>query len=164
MVPAPTLTITTSAMAWYAAMASTIGIALLVRLRDKGKIKITYSMNKKLPNELEDPFILYTIIKISNVGRRPVRIAQIGAKHLQDSGVIYGNTTPPLPQELTQGKYLVARVAQSNLELEQIRCFFVTDRAGREFTFPYARWFRRGYWASHRYFLNPPRVRKSVFR
>jgi hypothetical protein len=164
MIPALTLRITTSAMAWYASLVSTIGIVLLVLLRDTVKIKITYSMNRKLPYELEDPFILYTIIKVSNVGRRPITIHQIGAKHLQDTGVIYGNTTPPLPCELTEGKYLVAKVAQGYLDFEKIRCFFVTDAAGREFTFPYAGWVRRGYWTMRRYCLNLPRVRKSVFR
>jgi hypothetical protein len=58
MIPALTLRITTSAMAWYASLVSTIGIVLLVLLRDTVKIKITYSMNRKLPYELEDPFIL----------------------------------------------------------------------------------------------------------
>jgi hypothetical protein len=149
-----TLTITASAVAWYAAIVSTVGgiIQVMNYLRDRVKIKIAIRRNMAWTG---DPFRAgktFTVVIVTNAGRRPVTITQIGEMHLDGSADVYLDIVPPVPCELTEGKYAMANVDQATIRSVDIRHFYACDATGRYHKLKYASLRRRIIWAARRWY------------
>jgi hypothetical protein len=150
-----TLTVTANAVAWYAAIVSTVGgfIQLMNFLRDRATIKITIARNMKSVGDPRRDGIALTIVKVANTGRRPVTITQIGIMHLNNSGALFFDTSPQLPCELTEGKYALTNVNEEKLDYNVIRCFYAYDATGRNFKLNCASLYRRVIWVGRRAYL-----------
>lgn len=119
--PLPTVnvTISGSVVAVYAAVASTItgSVQLWHFFRDRARIKLTVQRDMAI---MGDP--LYnrtdlTIVRVANLGRRPVTITMVGAQRMfPDTHFIITECNPPLPHELTEGKSLMAILPQRDLD------------------------------------------------
>lgn len=143
-----TLTITASAVAWYAAVVSTISSAIQVGnyLRDRVHVKIKIQKNMETINDPVHEGMLLTRITVTNAGRRPVTITNVGTMYLENKGCIFTDNTPRIPCELTEGKYITTLVDQEGLRFDEIRYFVAYDAVGREYRNHFAKWHRRVYW------------------
>jgi hypothetical protein len=54
-----------------------------------------------------------TRVTVTNAGRRPVTITNVGIMYLYDMGAIFPENTPRIPCELTEGKYITTLVNAS---------------------------------------------------
>ena len=149
-----TLTITASAVAWYAAIVSTLtsGVQFANFLRDRVRIKINFQRGMETMGDPQRDGMTLMLITVSNTGRRPVTITTLGMMYLQSRGAVFPDTQPRLPCELTEGKYVVAYVDESGLPFEKVRCFEAYDSVGRTFRVNYASWHRRAFWYFRRKF------------
>jgi hypothetical protein len=75
-----TVEISANAVAWYGAIVATVGflVSLYNVLRDRAKIKITYSKDMMVggPQAIYDPKKTYFNITVINRGRRPINITK----------------------------------------------------------------------------------------
>lgn len=149
-----TLTITASAVAWYAAIMSTLtsGVQFASFLRDRARVKIKFQRNMETMGDPRRDGMTLMLITVSNAGRRPVTITSMGMMYLQNRGAVFPDTSPPLPCELTEGKYAIAYVEEKGLPFEKVRCFHASDSLGRTFRINYAPWHRRAFWYFRRKF------------
>ena len=138
--------------AGYAAIVSTIIAAVQVAnfRRDRPKLNIAVRRNMAIAGDPAAEGMTFTMVKVSNAGRRPVTITQIGELHLQNTGAFYGDIVPPVPCELTEGQYALAKVDEKIVNHDRIRCFYVWDATGRLYRQNHARLHRRIYWAVRR--------------
>lgn len=69
-------------VAWYGAIASTLSIIItfLKFLQDRPIIRINYSLGLLVNSPYHNPDKMYHSIKVTNIGKRPVKILQAGAK------------------------------------------------------------------------------------
>lgn len=147
-----TLTITASAVAWYAAIVSTLssGVQFAHFLRDRVRVRVKFQRNMKtIGDPLRDGMKL-TMLTVTNTGRRPVTITNIGMMFLKNEGAILTDTNPRVPCELTEGKYVTALVNEKNLPFDEIRSFEAYDSSGRTFRRNFAPWHRRAVWFCRR--------------
>jgi len=144
-----TTTIITLIIAGYAAIVSTIIAIVHVAnfRRDKPKIKISVARNMAITGDPIRKDMTFTVLKISNAGRRPVTIIQVGEMHLTNTGALYFDIVPKTPCELTEGKYALASVDEKKTDHNKIRYFYVVDATGREYRLYRAGLHRRvGWW------------------
>ena len=132
--PPFTLSITASVVAWYAALVSTITGAVQVGnfLRDRKKIKLDV-MRNMVTDDPRRAGMEFTILRVTNAGRRPVNVTHIYLKQEGDAAGILSDVRPPLPHELTEGKQLAAYLDEARAGFETIRYFAVVDSTGREY-------------------------------
>lgn len=142
-----TLTITASAVAWYAAVLSTASTLIQTAnyFRDRVRLKILFQKNMQMIGDPHYADATLTIITVTNVGRRPVMVTHIGTLYLNNLGGMFGDTRPPLACELTEGKQVVAVADQRALDLAKIRCILVSA-SGRSFRLNIAPWHERLIW------------------
>jgi hypothetical protein len=143
-----TLTITASAVAWYAAITSTV-IAFVQTanyLRDRVRVKVKFQRGMETVGDPRYEGMTLTMITVSNTGRRPVTITNMGMMYLQNRGAVFPNSTPRIPCELTEGKYLTALINEKEMPFEKIRSFEAYDSAGRTFRKNFAPWRQRVFW------------------
>jgi len=85
-VPQPhfTVTITASAVAWYAAIVSTVSSAIQYAnyLRDRVHIKVKVQKNMETVNDPIHDGMLLTMVTVTNAGRRPVTVTNVGLMYL----------------------------------------------------------------------------------
>lgn len=102
-VPNIHLTISGSVVAVYAALVSTItgGVQLWHFLRDRARVKLTVQRNMEIIGGPVHRKGL-TIVRVSNLGRRPVTITTVGARSLfPHNPFIIPECNPQLPHDLT---------------------------------------------------------------
>lgn len=140
-----TLTITASAVAWYAAIVATVAAIIQAAnfLRDRVKVKVTFQRNMEIFGDPRRAGMTFTVVRVVNIGRRPVTLSTIGLKYLDPRGAVFTDTVPVLPCELTEGRQVTALVDEAGLKFAQIRSFEAYDAAGRTFRVNYAPWYRR---------------------
>lgn len=81
--------ISSSSIAWYAAIVSTVGIMISFfnYFRDRSKIKIKYKTDVQLINvEHYDEDKKYLDISVINLGRRPIKLGNVALKMLGKRG------------------------------------------------------------------------------
>ena len=93
-----------------------------------------------------------TMVTVTNTGRRPVTITNVGIMYLRNLGAIFPDNTPRIPCELTEGKYIITLVNQEGLHFDEIRYFVAYDAVGREYRGEFAPRHRRIFWWFRRKF------------
>lgn len=150
------LVISAPAVAWYAATIATITALIQVSnyFRDRALIKITYQRDMQAINDPQlPPDMIFVFVRAVNVGRRPVTIAQIYfAKLKEKGGWVVLDTRPPLPCEITEGRYVAAFVDQTGLDFSNIAQIVAVDVAGRSYSVPVAPLGFRVWWAISKLF------------
>jgi hypothetical protein len=148
MLQTTTTSVITLIIAGYAAIVSTvIAITQVANFRrDRPKIRINVSRNMVVTGDPIRNNMTFTVLKISNVGRRPVTITHVGEMHLTNAGAFYYDVVPKIPCELTEGKYALASVDEKKIDHDKIRYFYVFDATGREYRLYRAGLFRRVAW------------------
>lgn len=132
----PEITISATAVAWYAALVSTASLALglFLTLRDRPRIRVTARTNWVAFGESEyDPEERYICITVANRGRRPVTIHSVGLES-KGKGPDYlsSDSMRKGPREVGEGKAESYFLAQSGLDTEAIRNVIVVDQTGRK--------------------------------
>lgn len=137
------ITISGSVVAVYAAVVSTITGSVQVWhfFRDRARIKLTVQRNMEI---IGGPIHRkgLTIIRVSNLGRRPVTISTVGAQRLfPDTHFVIPECNPQLPHELTEGKSLTAIIPPCDLDFSRIVLWEACDAVGRPYQLHVARWY-----------------------
>jgi hypothetical protein len=104
-----TLNITAGAVAWYAAIVSTIvGIVQVLNyLRDRAKIKLIYYPYFRWTGDFTINEKIRSTLLVANTGRRPVTITRIGCTYFEIFDASFKDALPKLPCELTEGEYFL---------------------------------------------------------
>jgi hypothetical protein len=144
------ITVSGSILALYGAVLSTITavVQILNHFRDRVKVALTVRRDmKSLGMGQQFANMTMVIITATNVGRRPVTITGFAASLLfgkhKDSDWYLPDVRPPLPYEITEGKYVAAFLNQANVDFDAIDHWYAWDSTGREFHLNVARWHQR---------------------
>ena len=151
--PFPTFhfSISGSVLALYGAVLSTITATaqIIAHYRDRANIKIRVQTDMETMGDPRTDGMTFTIVNVTNAGRRPVTITTIGAYYLfPDKAFIATDCRPQCPHELTEGKQMMAMIDQSDLNHSHIECWQAWDATGREHRLNIAPWYKR--WISAR--------------
>jgi hypothetical protein len=154
--PLPTinLTISANAVAAYAAIVSTITgtIQFLNYLRDRSRIEIRVQPNMTLivpGNAVYHNNKLFTVVYVSNEGRRPITITSVGAHYLdKNRAFVFTDTHPQTPCELTEGKQMTAMFPQDEIDISAIEKYEVGFATGKPHFLSVVPWYRRR-WSHH---------------
>lgn len=117
--PTFNISISGSVLALYGAVLATITATaqIISFLRDRANVKVTYKRNMTIVGHPDASHgdVLFTILRAANAGRRPLTITGMGGYRLHPrKGFICRDTAPPIPIELTEGKYVNARIDEGN--------------------------------------------------
>lgn len=147
---APTfnISISGSVLALYGAVLSTLTATaqIISFFRDRANVKVTYKRNMEMAGHPDPRYVgmTLTILRAANVGRRPVTITGMGAYRLYPrKAFVCGDTAPPVPVELTEGKYVNGMVNEGDLDFDHIEAFEAWDAVGRTFRCNIAPWHKR---------------------
>lgn len=123
--------IITAVIAVYGAVLSTVTI-LRQYLSDRVKVKVTVRKNMQMVGDPRYKGKTLTILTVTNVGKRPVTITTFGAIGLHPHHSLVAVDTQPLtPCELTEGKYVLSKLEQSDLDFSTIDYWAAWDSHGR---------------------------------
>jgi hypothetical protein len=124
-------------VAWYAAVVSTLGLALslYLALRDRARVVIDARPNYQVLGDPYpyDPNKLYVCITVANRGRRPLTVSVVGLlpRRRGDNAAIVNGSLHHGPCELAEGKSVNFLAAQDEIDLENVRAVVVRDQTGR---------------------------------
>jgi hypothetical protein len=150
-VPTFHINISGSVIALYAAVLATITGAVQVTnfLRDRRKIKISVRHRMKMFGDPRYEGKLLTVVRVTNIGRRPVTILSISATQIAPlDSFVMADTRPALPCELTEGKHLeaigdLADLKDKGIDVSKIERWEVWDAGSNVYQLPVApRWQR----------------------
>lgn len=124
------------AVSWYAAIVSTLGLALslYVTLRDRPRLKISIRANMRSFGATPyDPNKLYVVVAVANLGRRPITVGLVGftQKPRGSEEILLSDCTREGAQEIGEGKSATYLAEQEGLPLAKLRHVVVTDQTGR---------------------------------
>lgn len=140
--------IVTAIVAIYGAVLSTI-IAVRQVLGERVHVKLTVKRNMKMVGDPRHRDQTLTILTVTNIGRRPVTITSFGAVRLHpNTGLVAIDTQPPLPCEVTEGRYVTSIWPQAELDFSTIDYWAAWDSHGRMHRLQEAPWLK--HWKSIR--------------
>jgi hypothetical protein len=93
---------------------------------------------------------VFTTLVVTNAGRRPLTITNIGWRDVQYKVDFFRETVPGLPHELTEGKYVAGIIDEEGLRFDEILYFSAYDALGREYKHYLASWYKRAIWTIRR--------------
>jgi hypothetical protein len=139
-----TVEITASAVAWYAAIVSTIGVSvhILNALKDRSKIKITLNKNWKIYGDQRDNKT-YLLIDVANVGRRPITITHVGLRTKKEDILLKDSFTRG-SREITEGKSTTYLAEDSEIPYRDLRKAIIVDATTRKYLKRVPRSWRKG--------------------
>ncbi len=138
--------IVTALVAVYGAVLSTIAIVKQL-VSDRVKVKLTVSRNMEMVGDPRYDGMTLTILKVTNVGRRPVTITTFGAIRLYpNTNFVAVDSRPQLPHEITEGKFITSIWDQADLDFSTIDYWAAWDSHGRVHNLREASWFK--HWKS----------------
>ena len=109
----------TTIIAIYGAVLSTIAIVQQL-LGDRIKVRITVSRDM-IMNDPRYNGMTLTVMKVINVGRRPVTITTLGIVSLYPHDNFVGvDNRPELPHEITEGQYITNILDQAGIDFSTI--------------------------------------------
>ncbi len=151
-----TLNITATAVAWYAAVLSTITTIVQTAnyLRDRKRAKLKLHRHFAVSGDPRRAGKSYTIVKVANIGRRPITIDRAYFSRPDNSGGILIDTEPRLPAQLSEGQVLTVFADEHGLDFNKITYFAVCDSGDHQYRVNVARWYKRALWAISRQ-VNP---------
>lgn len=151
------LVIDAQVVAWYAAIVSSVLLAVRLAdyIRDRARIKVTYQARMRMMGDPRfGPDALLTLVTVTNTGRRPVTIVQLNAQHLREStGFIFSTSTPQVPYELTEGKYLTGIMKETEYIIDDVAYFSAVDASDKVYRVGVAPWYVRAIWNIRRRFI-----------
>lgn len=147
-----TLTIGAPAVAWYAAIMSTVIAAVQTAnyFRDRVGVKVSFQRDMEMVNDAAHAGMTITVVTVVNTGRRKLTITTVAARRLSGKSWVFGDAVPPLPCALEEGAQMQVMVNQQGLDFGDISAFTAHDAAGHVFCRNVAPWYRRAYWAIRR--------------
>jgi hypothetical protein len=137
-----------SVLAAYGAVLSTITAAVQVvsHLKDRVDVGIRVQHDMEMIGDPRYDDLTLTMFFVSNRGRRPVTITNVGAFRLHpNKAFIVPDTQPRTPCELTEGKQLTAILDQSGMDFSLIESYEVYTATDKTFRLNVAPWYRRWY-------------------
>jgi hypothetical protein len=119
----------TTFLAIWGAFLSTIAIGwnLFRDLSDKGKIRVTCFVGN-IFGGVESPDTDYLVFNVTNVGKRPIMITQVGGAHSTKHFMI---TPRGLPKMLQPGEYVTEYTPELTILEKDIRFLGAWDSFGR---------------------------------
>jgi hypothetical protein len=122
--------ILTAVIAIYGAVLSTVTI-LRQYFSDRVKVTFTVSKNMQMVGHPKYRGMTLTVLTVTNVGKRPVTIRTFGTVPLYPHlGLVAVNTTPQLPCELTEGKFVSSYWEQDDIDFSEIDYWATWDSHG----------------------------------
>jgi hypothetical protein len=141
-----TTEILTAIVAVYGAILSTIAIVNQI-LGDRAKVKVTVGRDMEIVGDARYHGMTLTILTVTNVSRRPVTITTFGANRLYPKkNFVAIDSRPPLPCEITEGKYITSFMDQTDMDFPSIDRWVAWDSHGRIHKLQEASWFK--HWKS----------------
>ena len=150
------LVIDAQVVAWYAAIVSTLLLALRFAdyRRDRVKVKVrvrTHQLTFNFPGIEKDELV--TTLTVTNSGRRPVTICNLIGRALRTNrGWVFPSSTPDLPCELTEGRHLIGTFKESGFDFDDVSYFAAVDASDQEYRAYAAPWYKRAFWNIRRRF------------
>ena len=139
--------IITTIIAVYGAVLSTIAIVRQL-VSDRIKVKVRVSRNMQIVGDPRYHGKTLTIFQVTNVGHRPVTITSFGAIRLYPNTHFAGiDSEPQLPCEITEGKYIISKWDQADIDFSVIDYWAAWDSHGRLHKLQEASWFK--HWKSN---------------
>ena len=133
------ITISANAIAWYAALVSTV--LLIIRYLDYRKDRVNIVLDCRTDYLVHGatapykPDTYYILVNVINRGRRPVTIGNVGfiTKDKNGADGLLSDSFHPGPRELTEGKSTNYLIEQERIDLDKIKYFVASDLTGRQF-------------------------------
>lgn len=128
------ITISASAVAWYAAIVGTLSMLILAvkAWRDRPRVRVSARGNMKLLGDADDKS--YIAITVVNAGHRPATVTAVALKVRGKYDLTAGESTRE-PVELTEGRSRTYLMDQADFDREyvfpDIRYVFAVDTTGR---------------------------------
>jgi hypothetical protein len=124
---------------WYSAIVSTLAlfISLYVALRDRPSLKVSVRANMRAQPNADNEFTegAYTIVQITNTGRRTVAIATVWfSQKPSGNDIALDDSARVGPREVAEGRstsYVLDQAYFPGMHLHRV---FVRDEAGRIWT------------------------------
>lgn len=137
----------TMAAWWGAGLSTTVAaVQVLNYIRDRAKIVMKVRRDMAIDRPAYRGMRL-AILSATNTGRRPVTITGFALHYLygkqQETDALLGDVHPPLPCEITEGRYVGAYVNQEGLDFAAIAYWYAWDSTGRHFRLNIAPWHKR---------------------
>lgn len=142
-------------IAAYGAVLSTIAIAKQF-VSDRIKVKLTVRRNMNIVGDPRYHGKTLTILKVINVGHRPVTITTGGAMSLHPSTThwVFSESKPRFPCEITEGKYITCIADQGDIDFSTVDYWTAVDSRGTTHTLQEASRIRHWKSAIRRKFLS----------
>jgi hypothetical protein len=141
------ISISGNVVAGYAAVLSTVTGAFQLRnyYLDRARIKVTAQPNMQIYGDPMYAGKTLIMVRVANLGRRPVTITSVGGYRRQPKNVAFvlGNCVPELPHELTEGKSLTAIVEASEIDVSNVHWWYATDAVGGHYDSDNVNWLSR---------------------
>ena len=124
--------IITAVIAIYGAVLSTIAIVKQF-ISDRVKVRFTVSKDMEMVGDPRYHGLTLTILTLTNVSRRPITIRTFGAIRLYPltTNFVVIDSNPPLPCEITEGKFINSIWDQRGVPFETIDYWAAWDSQGR---------------------------------
>ena len=134
--PDITITISASAVAWYAAIVATLALAVngWIAWRDRARIVVTAKPGYRFPQSLiYDPNKDYIFLIVYNSGRRPKTIEKVGLRRRSGKSkhLVAAESLLKGSQELTEGRSFTWVMEQGEIDLDTIKDAFALDQTGK---------------------------------
>ena len=130
----------TNLIAWYGAIVATVAIIISAWVAWRSRVRIMVSGLSGYRTEASEPYDpdkTYLLITVSNPGRRPSTIAQVGLSVREGSSEKRVLAADKGPQVLAGGEssYWIMEYGQdTNLPLENIKYVWASDDTGKMYT------------------------------
>ncbi len=137
--PEISLQISATSVAWYGAIVATISaiVGIINALRDRARVDISFQKGLMLVNA-RAPYTddkTYFAVNITNKGRRPVAIGNVGVKYISgETFILAGSLDNQETRVLTEEKpRTMILTAEETLDLTKLHTILVYDLSGREY-------------------------------
>lgn len=138
--------IITAVVALYGAVLSTVALAKQLA-SDRISVTLKVKPGMQISGDPRYSEMTLIILEVINRGRRPVTIIGCGAVCLYPTNnFITVDNEPPLPCELTEGKYITAILDQADTDASTVDYWEARDSSGRMYRLRQASWFK--HWKS----------------
>jgi hypothetical protein len=119
-------------------------VQVVSHLKDRVNLRIYVQHDMEIVGDDRYAGMTLTMINVSNKGRRPVTITNVGAYRLHPhKAFIVPDANPRIPCELTEGKQLTATFDQSDVDFTQLEAYEIYTATGKTFRLNVAPWYRR---------------------
>jgi hypothetical protein len=121
----------TAIVAVWGAVLSTV-VAIRQFRGERAQVRFTVRRNMQVVGDPRYKNTVLTELAVTNMGQRPVTIKTFGTVPLYpNEGLVAAETQPPLPCELTEGRYVTSLWPQEDIDFSTIDYWAAWDSHGR---------------------------------